>query len=188
MEYMTIEEAAELRKVRSERIEYTCEKNGIEGAAKLCGKWIIPKDIVRPTISQLPRAKQSDTEARKNRTDVQQAFMDAFRDGAVPFGVRKHKIGKTTYIVTSCSSPNAKKTFSEIMLSMILRDLNSNISVTEYNKIMKELRQKEIERQPSYSEYMKNIKAGLGKMGFGEEDVATLMDKYAEAYRPLEEL
>lgn len=71
---------------------------------------------------------------------------------------------------------------------MILRDLNSNISVTEYNKIMKELRQKEIERQPSYSEYMKNIKEGLGKMGFGEEDVATLMDKYAEAYRPLEEL
>ncbi len=187
-EYMTVEEAAELWKVRPERIEYTCEQGGISGAAKLSGQWIIPAGTVRPVIRQIPQPPKEQSNVQSGRTRLQQALVDGFKDGNVPLGVFERKIGNATYIVTTYSSKDAKQTISEKILSMMLRDLDVNMSASDYSKTMKEFRQKEIEQQPSYSEYMENAKEYLTKMGFGEEDIAMLLDKYAEAYKPLEEL
>ena len=75
---------------------------------------------------------------------------------------------------------------------MILRDLQSQghiqLSVSKQEEILKEFRKTEIKKQPSFSEYIKGIREALIKMNFSEEDVAMLLDKYAESYSPLEEL
>ena len=185
-EYMTVDEAAKLWKVRPERVTYTCEHDGIKGAAKLSGEWIIPTGTPRPVIRQIPHPQKTSA-TQRNRTDMQQAIIESFKDGAIPFGVFKHRIGTTTFIVTTCFSKNAKKTAAEAIFSMILRDPEVNIHCDEYIRIMKEFRQKEIERQPSYDEYLNHAQDYLVKMGFNEEDISLLMDKHAESYRPLEE-
>lgn len=77
--YMTVEEAAELWKVRPARIIYTCECGGIGAAAKLSGQWIVPADIPRPTIKHLPRPSIQSTDEDGKRSAKHRAFIDAFR-------------------------------------------------------------------------------------------------------------
>jgi hypothetical protein len=181
--YMTVEEAAEIWKVRPERIIYTCECGGIDGAAILSGQWIIPTEISKPVIKQMPISSDKLPDENNKRTNKQQALVNAFKDDAIPFSVSEHQIGKKTFIVTSCYQKNATQTLSEIMFSLISRDFG--LSVSEHNKILKQIRQEQIDNQLSYSEYMENVKAMLIQMEFCEEDMAMLLDKYAEAYQPL---
>jgi len=184
-EYMTVEEAAALWKVRPERVIYTCDCGEIKGAAKLSEQWIIPAGIPRPIIKQLPHPPSKPSDESKGRTRKQQALIDAFKDDAVPFSVMEHRIGNTTYIVTGCYSKKATRTLAETVFSMILRD--TNFSVSKQSEILKEFRKKEIEKQQSFSEYIKTIEKVLTNMGFSEKDISMLLDKYSEAYRPLEE-
>ena len=191
-EFMTVEEAAALWKVHPERITYTCENNGIEGAAKLSGQWIIPAGISRPVIKQIPRVPNKElSDENSTRTRAQQALIEAFEGHAIPFSVSEHRIGKTTYIVTSCYSKSAKRTMAEAIFSLALRELENQgrlrLSISESEKILKSIRKSEIEKQPSFSQYMKGIEESLKKMDFCEDDVAMLLEKYAEAYQPLEE-
>ena len=92
-------------------------------------------------------------------------------------------------IVTSCYSKNATQTLSEIMFSLVLRELEKQghlrVSIAEKEKALKKIRKDEIEKQPSYSEYMECMKERLIKMEFCEDDIAMLLDKYAEVYQPL---
>jgi len=184
-EYMTIEEAAEMWKVRAEKIIYTCECGGIDGAAKLSGQWIIPVGIPEPIIMQIPSHSNEVPSEQNKRTKKQQAFIDAFRGDSIPFSVSEHQIGKKTFIVTSCYSKKATQTLSEIMFSLISRDFG--LSISEHNKILKQIRQEQIDKQLSYSEYMENVKMMLIQMEFCEDDIAMLLDKYAEVYQPLQE-
>ena len=182
-EYMTVKEAAEMWKVREERIIYTCECGGIDGAAKLSGQWIIPVGISEPIIMQIPSHSNELTAEQNKRTKKQQAFIDAFKGDAIPFSVSEHQHGKTKMIVTCCASKNATQTASEIMFSLISREFG--LSLSEHNKILEQIRQEQIEKQPSYSEYMESKKEMLIKMEFCEDDIAMLLDKYAEVYQPL---
>ena len=190
-EYMTVEEAAALWKVRPERLIYTCDCGEIKGAAKLLDQWIIPAGMSRPVIKQIPHPPNKVSDESEGRTRKQQALVDSFKDDAVPFSVTEHKIGKTTYIVTSCYSKKATRTLAESMYSLILRDLESEgllkLSVSEQEEIMKKVRKDEIAKQPSFSEYIKNVETMLTKMEFSEKDISMLLDKYAQVYRPLEE-
>jgi len=184
-EYMTIEEASTLWKVRPERLVYTCECGELKGAAKLSEQWIIPAGMPRPIIKQLPHPPSKPSDKSEERTRKQQALIDAFKDDAVPFSVMEHRIGNTTYIVTGCYSKKATRTLAETVFSMILRDID--FSVSKQSEILKEFRRHEIEKQPSFSEYIKTIEKMLTNMGFSEKDISMLLDKYSEAYCPLEE-
>jgi hypothetical protein len=145
--------------------------------------WIIPAGISKPVIKQMPISSDKLPDENNNRTKKQQALIEAFKDDAIPFSVSEHQIGKKTFIVTSCYSKNATQTLSEIMFSIISR--NFGLSISEHNKILKQIRQEQIDKQLSYSEYMENAKAMLTQMEFCEDDIAMLLDKYAEAYQPL---
>ena len=74
-EYMTVKEAAEVWKVRAERVIYTCECGGIDGAAKLSGQWIIPAGIPEPIIMQIPSHSNELPAEQNKRTKKQQAFI-----------------------------------------------------------------------------------------------------------------
>ena len=191
LEYMTVEEATSKWKVRTERIILTCEHGGIKGAAKLSNQWIIPKGIPRPTIKKIPPTPRKFFDGKGSRTHKQQAFIDTFRDDIVPLHVDEYRIGNTVFTVTSCSSKKQKRTAVGAVYSLALRGLEMqegiHISVAEREELLNELRQKEIEKQISFSEYMDYLKAALIKMDFCDDDIAMLLEKYAEAYRPLEE-
>ena len=185
---MTVECAAALWKVNPERITYTCEQGGIENAAKLSGQWIIPVETLRPVIRQIPPSSTKTADGHNKRTESQQAFVDAFkRNDAVPMGVFEHRIGNTLYRVTTCYSKKAKRTAAEVVFSMILRDEELHLSVAEQEKLKQEFRKVEIEKQPSLSDFLSEIKESLIRTKFCEEDIKMLLDKYAEAYQPLEE-
>ena len=191
-EYMTIEEAAALWKVRPERLIYTCDCGGVKGAAKLSNQWIIPAGIPRPVIKQIPHPPTKPSEENGERTRKQQALIDAFdKEDTVPFSVTEHRIGNTTYTVTSCYSKKATRTFAEIIFSMFLRDLEREghlkLSVPRQQELIKEFRKNEVAKQPSFPEYVKSVENMLVKMEFSENDISMLLDKYVEAYRPLEE-
>jgi len=187
--YMTVDEAAEIWKVRPERVIYTCDCGGIGGAAKLSGQWIIPASIPRPVIKYTPPKRVESAVGNEKRTSKQQAIINAFKGDAIPFSVSEHIYGKTTYTVVSCYSKGAKRTMAEIKASWFLRCLERagyiRLSASEHDELLKSVRDDEIRNQPSFSEYLIKIERALVKMEFSEEDIAMLLDKYAMVYKPL---
>lgn len=95
----------------------------------------------------------------------------------------------TTYIVTSCYSKTAKRTVVEMCMMYCLGCLEEDgrlqLSASERNELMKSVRDDEIANQPSFAEYLEKVRKALMKMEFSENDIAILLDKYAEAYKPL---
>ena len=187
--YISVDEAARRWKVSPKRIIYTCESGGIEGAAKLSGQWIIPAALPRPTIKQLPTPVQKQPGGNKKRTSKHQAFINVFEGDGIPFNVSEYKTDKCTYIVTSCYSKQTKRTAAEAVASWRLRCLERegylHTSASERGEIMRAIRDDEIRKQPSLPEYLEQIEKALIKMEFPEEDIAMLLVKYAEAYKPL---
>lgn len=49
MEYMSPKEAAEKWNVSERRVQVYCNNNRIEGAVKISGVWLIPKNAHKPT-------------------------------------------------------------------------------------------------------------------------------------------
>ena len=187
--YISVDEAAQKWKVSPERVVYTCECGGIEDAAKLSGQWIIPAALPRPTIKYLPTPVQKLPDENNNRTSKHQAFIDAFEGDTIPFNVTEHVTDKGTFIVTSCYSKHTKRTATEVFASWLLRCLDREghlrLSASEHNALMKSIRDDEIRNQPNLTDYLKRIEKALIKMEFAEDDIAMLLEKYAEEYKPL---
>lgn len=188
---MTIDEAATLWKVRPERIIYTCECGKIEGAARLSDQWIIPTGIKRPKIKRLPTTSESSEEARPQRTELQQMFIDAFTIDSVPTQIIQHKVGKKIINIVCRHSNDDQYTSSEIGYAIIFGEMERAgipISDVERNEIFRCARQYHIHQQPTLTEYLDSMKEGLIEMDFCDEDIAMMLDQYATHYHPIKPL
>jgi len=189
IEYFTLEETAKLWKVTPERILYTLEHFGIDGAAKLGSTWIFPKDLPRPKIKMIPVEKSADLPLPNGRTKLQQCFIDSFNGDGIPMGVYERVIGNTTYRIVEKSAKGANRTLREVMLRRVYREIEEDPDILwsshDTNAALKKLHKEEVEQQPSLEEYLEGKRKMLADMNFDEEDIKMLLGKYAEYYTPL---
>ena len=189
--FMTVDEAATLWKVRPERIIYTCECGEINGSARLSDQWIIPMGIERPKIKRLPIETDQSEKSDSKRTELQQMFIDAFEHDSLPTKIIQQKIGKKTFTIV-CRHPNdAKYTYTEMGYNIILGEMERtgiNISSEEREEILRCARRYDINQRPTLTEYLEGMKENLIEAGFSDEDISMMLDKYAEHYHPIKPL
>jgi len=185
-EYTSLAECAKKWKIPAAKIKQLCEEDKLEGAAKLGGTWIIPADIEKPVIEIVTESRLSKSVTPKN--SVQEAALKHIEDG-VPFTVNEHKIGKTTFIVSSVFKRQGP-TLEEQIMSLIVRDIEKEtgryIPVKEFQDMRYEMRKNSNAAKTTFDDYIYTYRTRLESYGFSEEDIGVLLEKIAADYEPFE--
>lgn len=58
MDFMTIKEAAEKWELTERMVQYYCKAGRINGAVKMAGVWLLPKDADQPNESRIRKKGQ----------------------------------------------------------------------------------------------------------------------------------
>lgn len=195
-QYETLEETAKKWRVSIERLIAACERGDVPDAALLNSEWIIPKDIQRPHIKNLPKAPKPPTEfvdvdgTLTAKTPIQEAVIHAIDKGDNLGWVSEHHIGNTTYIVSSVFKRQGI-TLGETIFNRVVRGLQEDGALpqhfnAEQRKGIDEARD-EVRRNSSVftmtkEEKMEAYRRMLEQYGFSPPEVTRLMRKIEADY------
>lgn len=195
-QYDTLEATAKKWRVSAERLKNACEQGDVNGAALFNGEWIIPVNIDRPYIKKLPQPPKPATKYLDSqgeivaRTPVQEAVIRAVDRGDNLGLVSEHRIGNTTYIVSS-SFKRQGQTADEIVFNRILRGLEDEGLISKFpdakqRKEIDDMRYDVRRNSPVFTttkgEKMDNYRKMLLHYGFTSDEVERLMTKIEADY------
>lgn len=186
LSYMTTKEAAAKWGIQEWRVKEGCETNQIPNVARLGEQWIIPVDEEKPEL-KFPRTPPEPKKS-EHGSDYKDIIYENTMRGFPDFNIQTHKIGNTTYIVSSSFSPSSGRTLREAAFLLDLHLFNktlkengySEISVNESDAQFRKLHQEERENMPSDDERREYYYNKFVEIGFNEQEISDLMKKIDE--------